>query len=193
MATRTEILQYVIDNYYGGSIDKASEVSGCAKGHLRLWLSGARVPQKQSIDYLIHCAVVPEFRVIVEYGEFDKHQRLQTQLKKLLGSHARMPGLYAFHDSMGKLLYVGKATGLLAEIAQRIKAPVHVEFPKGVKSKPTSRVEVVRYISAYDVGDLAWDDYPKHVESLILRISKPPLNKNIGHLERARPPLTAKA
>lgn len=193
MATRSEILQYIVDNYYDGSIDTVCERTGCAKAHLVLWMSGERTPQKQTIDYLIHCAVVPEFRVIVEYGVFDKRLKLQTQLKMLLGAHASNPGLYAFHDAMGKLLYIGKATTLLAEITQRIKAAVHVEFPKGVKSKPTSRVEVVQYISAYDVGDLAWDDYPKHVESLILRISKPPLNKNIGHLERARPPVPPKA
>ena len=192
MATRSEVLQYIVDNYYGGSIDRVCELTGCAKAHLKLWMSGERMPQKQTIDYLIHCAVVPEFRVIVEYGEFDKHLKLQTQLKKLLGGHAGKPGLYAFHDAMGKLLYIGKATTLLAEITQRIKAAVHVEFPKGVKTKPTSRVEVVRYISAYDVGDVTWNDYPKHVESLLLRISKPPLNKNIGYLGRARPPLQAK-
>ena len=193
MTTRSDILRYVLDNYYDGSVEKASEISGCQKAQLKLWLSGERLPQKQTIDYLIHCAVVPEFRVIVEYGEFDKNLALQTQLKKLLGGHDAKPGIYAFYDAMGRLLYLGKATNLRLEITQRIGAPVHVEFPKGVKTKPSSRIEVVRYISAYDVGDLAWDDYPKHDESLILRISKPPLNKNIGFLERARPALVKKA
>ena len=192
MTTRSDILRYIVDNYYGKSVDKASEISGLQKSQLNLWLSGAREPQKQTIDYLIHSAVVPEFRIIVEYGVFDKNLALQTQLKKLLGDHEAKPGIYAFYDAMGGLLYLGKATNLLREITQRITAPVHVDFPKGVKTKPSSRVEVVRYISAYDVGNLAWNDYPKHVESLILRISKPPLNKNIGFLARARPPLAKK-
>ena len=43
----------------------------------------------------------------------------------------------------------------------------------------------MKYISAYDVGSSNWIDYPKHVESLILRISKPILNKQIGFLEKA--------
>lgn len=46
-------------------------------------------------------------------------------------------------------------------------------------------IEVVRYISAYDVGTVDWDDFPKHVESLVLRISKPKLNTNIGTLRKA--------
>jgi hypothetical protein len=45
----------------------------------------------------------------------------------------------------------------------------------------------VKYISAYEVKIFDNFDYPKHVESLILRISKPRMNKQIGILDRAYP------
>ena len=49
------------------------------------------------------------------------------------------------------------------------------------------RYEVVKYISAYEIAGLNWTDYPKHTESLLLRISKPPLNVYIGSLHRLEP------
>ena len=184
MINRSEVLQSIIKNYYG-TLDKASASTGYSQARLSGWLSGKRNPQKQTIEYIIHCAVVPEFKVIAEYAQFDGKQALQTQFKAILGSHMGNPGLYAFYDALGGLLYIGKATKLMPEMISAIKRTVHIEFPKGVKVKPTSRIEVVRYVSAYDVGPVEWDDYPKHVESLLLRISKPRLNKNIGHLARA--------
>ena len=49
------------------------------------------------------------------------------------------------------------------------------------------RHQVVKYISAYDVKIFDNFDYPKHVESIILRISKPTMNKQIGTLETISP------
>lgn len=49
------------------------------------------------------------------------------------------------------------------------------------------RHQVVRYISAYDVKSSESCDYPNHVESLILRVSKPIMNKQIGTLDKAYP------
>ncbi len=43
----------------------------------------------------------------------------------------------------------------------------------------------VRYLSAYEVRKSEAGDNARHVESLILRISKPRLNKNIGTLKEA--------
>jgi hypothetical protein len=143
------------------------------------------VPRKQTIEYLIHCVFTPEFKVIVEFGEFHAEKKVATQLKALLKGHESSPGIYAFYDSMANLLYVGKALKLLPECQAAICRTVHIPFPKGVKSKPEARTQIVRYISAYNVGKSKWLDYPKHVESLLLRISKPPLNKNIGSLEKA--------
>jgi hypothetical protein len=103
----------------------------------------------------------------------------------LLSGHETHSGIYAFYDGMANLLYVGKAPSLLDECYQTIRRDVPVKFPAGIKKKPEKRYEVVKYLSAYDVGASNWVDYPKHVESLILRISKPILNKQIGFLEKA--------
>ena len=185
MIDRCEVLKYIVNNYFG-SAKRASEVSGYSQALITSWLAGTRSPQKPTIEYLIQCAFVPEFKVIAEYADFNSAAALQTQFKDILGEHTGHPGLYAFYDSLGGLLYIGKATKLMPEMISAIKRPVHVDFPKGIKAKPQSRVEVVRYVSAYDVGIVKWNDFPKHVESLILRLSKPKLNKNIGHLAKAR-------
>jgi hypothetical protein len=57
-------------------------------------------------------------------------------------------------------------------------------FPKGAR-QPKCRLDVVRYISVYYTQPSIFEDYAKHMESLILRISKPALNTNIGKLEKA--------
>ena len=182
MTTRNEILQYVIDEYYDRDIQKASDISGYSKARIANWLSGKSEPQKVTIQYFLQRIFVPEFQVIAEYAEFDSDKALQTQLKTMLGEHATAPGIYAFYDALGNLIYLGKATKLMGEIASAMKRNVEVKFPKGIKNKPQGRTQVVKYISAYDVGNYRWNDFPKHVESLMLRISKPLLNKNIGFL-----------
>lgn len=185
MITRREILEYVLSEYYDKSPKKASLASGYTMTQISSWLSGARSPQKATIRYLIQCALVPEFRVIAEYAEFDQHKSVQMQLKSILGDHGQECGIYAFYDALGNLIYLGKATILLDEVASAINRQIHIKFPKNIKKAPQKRAEIVKYISAYDVGVVEWSDYPKHVESLILRISKPLLNINIGSLEPA--------
>lgn len=186
MATRSDIVQYIVDEYFGSNVKKAAEISGYTQGQISDWISGKRNPQKITVEYLIQCAFIPEFKVIAEFAEFDNQKALATQLKAILGHHAQDPGIYAFYDSMGNLLYIGKATKLASEIYSAINRKVHIAFPKGVKNTPQTRTEIVAYISAYDVGAVKWSDFPKHVESLLLRISKPLLNKNIGYLAKAR-------
>jgi hypothetical protein len=73
----------------------------------------------------------------------------------------------------------------MAEISSAIKRSIHIAFPRGVRNIPQCRTEIVKYISAYDVGGARSSDFPRHVESLLLRISKPLLNKNIGSLSKA--------
>ena len=116
MTTRTEVLNYIVQKYYAGNIEKVSSVYGFTKTQINSWLSGKRKPQKSTVEYLIQCAFVPEFKVIAEFVEFDPDKAIQTQLKTMLGEHANDPGIYAFYDSMGNLIYLGKATKLIAEI-----------------------------------------------------------------------------
>ncbi len=185
MASRAEFFDFVVKEYYSSNKD-AAEKTGYSEKAIAQWKAGERTPQRSTIEYFINVALVPEFKVIQEFWRFDHTKALQTQLKKMLGEHKDDPGIYAFYDAMGNLLYLGKATKLMSEINAAICREIDVSFPKGIKNKPETRKEVVRYISAYDVGSSSFDDYPKHVESLLLRVSKPPLNKNIGFLDRAR-------
>jgi len=185
MTSRSDILAFVIKEYFRGEAKRAAFITGYSIARINAWSSGASTPQKATLQYFLQCAFVPEFRVIAEYARFDHTSPLQTQLKKILGEHTADPGIYAFYDSLGNLVYLGKATQLLAEMTSALNRPVTITFPKGVRQPPETRKEVVRFVSAYDVGAAEWGDYPKHVESLILRISKPLLNKNIGTLDKA--------
>lgn len=185
MATRSEIFDYIITEYFRNDLGRASQVSGYSKSKIKAWREGSQSPQKATIEYFLQRAFIPEFTVIAEYALFNHERQVQTQLKMILGGHVNDPGIYAFYDSLGNLIYLGKATKLLTEITSALNRPFHIILPKGIQNPPETRKEVVRFISAYDVGATDSVDYPKHVESLILRISKPLLNKNIGSLERA--------
>lgn len=186
MTKRSTILRFIIKEYFDGSLDKVLAATGYTKAQVAGWQSGQTEPQSGTIEYLLHRVFTPEFRVIAEYAKFDPEvRRIRAQLQKILEGHETRSGIYAFYDSMVNLVYLGKASNLLDECYQQIRAAVDVSFPKGAKKKPTKRYHVVRYVSAYDVGSSNIFDYPKHVESLILRISKPVLNKNIGDLEKA--------
>ena len=182
---RNEVFRYLFETYFFGSEQNLIEATGYTSTQIRAWQVGDVTPTKSTIEYILHCLFTPEFKVIAEYFEFESAEKILPQLRKMLGACADTPGLYAFYDSMGNLLYIGKATKLLREMYDAMRRNVHLNFPSGIKSAPEKRHEIVRYISAYDVGNSNWMDYPKHVESLILRISKPPLNKISGGLEPA--------
>lgn len=167
MNVRNTVIKYLIDTYYGGDVAKVADCTEYSTKQIEDWISGAKQPQKDTIEFLIHCAFTPEFKVVVEYGEFRQDQPVMTQLKILFKGHEERAGIYAFYDSMANLLYLGKATNILDECYSAINRDVDVYFPAGVKNRPEKRREIVRYISAYDVGNSNWLDYPKHVESLI--------------------------
>jgi hypothetical protein len=188
MEPRNLLLKYLVDEYFGGDLSVASDATGYSLNQLKDWVSGNKQPQKQTVEYFMHKLFVPEFKVIVEYGEFDHTKDVRPQLKTLFKNHYCRVGIYAFYDAFANLIYLGKATNLLEECYSAIRRDVPVKFPAGIQKTPEKRYEVVRYISAYDVGESNWLDYPKHVESLILRISKPVLNKQIGFLEKAFTP-----
>lgn len=185
MQERNVVVSYLINTYYGGVVENVAEITGYSVKQISDWMAGVRQPQKSVVEYIIHCAFTPEFKVIAEYAEFKQDKPVLTQLKEILIGHEERAGIYAFYDSMARLLYVGKATNILSECYSAIARGVDIYFPSGIKNKPEKRSDLVRYISAYDVGSSEFIDYPKHVESLLLRISKPPLNKVIGSLDRA--------
>ncbi|ERO60728.1 hypothetical protein [Pseudomonas piscis] len=185
MTDRSGVLRYIIERYYSGDLEDAGARTGYSVKQIQEWCSGHCQPQHITVEYFIHRAFTPEFQSVIEFAEFKPDQPVMKQLKVLFKGHEDRAGIYAFYDSMANLIYLGKATNLLKEAYSAIRRDVHIQFPAGIKKKPEKRYELVRYISAYDVGSSEWRDFPKHVESLILRISKPILNKNIGHIEQA--------
>lgn len=188
MGTRNEVVKYLVKKYFKDDIAKAAEVSRFSRQQLSDWLFEKKTPQEANVDWLMHVAIAPEFQVIFEYAPIETsgaEASVRQQLAHLLEGREQASGIYAFYDSMANLIYIGKSDGnLLGECYTQLNRSIRDGiFPKGAR-QPEKRLDVVRYVSAYDVQASQFKDYAKHVESLILRISKPRLNSNIGHIER---------
>lgn len=181
------ILEYVFESRFNSDIAKMADLTGYEPRQIQQWLAGEVSPQNQTLDFILTCGYVPEFRVVKEFFEIDSTEPIRPQLAEMYAGHEELSGVYSFYDASAKLLYVGKAKNLLKETYEAIRRSDDINFPAGIKNRSVKRYNLVRYISAYDVATHDWWDYPKHVESLILRISKPPLNKQIGTLEEAFP------
>jgi hypothetical protein len=189
MVSRNDIVEYLVEEFYDHEAAKAAKATGYTKQQLDWWLTKKHQPQKANVSRLIFFAVVPEFKVITEFALFRKPTKrvtLHRRLAIILAGHETASGLYAFYDSMANLIYLGKTDGnMLSEVYQQIKAKISAGIlPKAI-STDAKRQDVVRYISAYSVPTSDHADYAKHVEGLILRISKPRLNKNLGTLRSA--------
>ena len=177
---RSDILLYFLRTYFDDDRQRLSEATGYTKQQVENWAERKHQPNIGTVEWVAHCALAPEFKIIVEFGSFepsDKAKRRKQQLKDLLGAHEEERGIYAFYDSSANLIYIGKTDrSLIEEIYQALKQKINRNFS-------LRRWSIVRYISAYYVGGTSSFDYPKHVESLMLRISRPRLNNNIGQLE----------
>jgi hypothetical protein len=189
MENRNVVFCYLLKENFNDDIKGMAEISGISEKDLTSWRDGTKQPQKRTIEYLFNILYVPEFSIIKEFYQLDANEPIQTQLKMMFKGHEERSGIYAFYDSMANLLYVGKAKNLLEETYAAIGRDYHLEFPAGIQNSDIKRHEVVRFVSAYDVKMFENFDYPKHVESLILRISKPIMNKQIGLLSKAYPSL----
>ena len=187
MNERVVTLKYILSQFFKDDIDEIVDVTGYSKSVIDAWMKGKVVPNHTTISYVISCIFTPQFTVVEEFYEIDPNQTILTQLKKMYKGHEHRSGIYAFYDSMANLLYVGKAINLLEETYSALRRDSEIHFPAGIKNKTVQRHQVVRYISAYNVKSFDDFDYPKHVESLILRISKPRMNKQIGILDAAFP------
>jgi len=189
VVSRNDIVKYLVDEFYDGDAGRAAIATGHTKQQINWWLTKTHQPHKANVGRLIFFGVVPEFKVITEFALIKQptpkttlHKRLATILK----GHEKASGLYAFYDSMANLIYLGKTDGnMLGEVYQQIRAKISAGIlPKPVASD-ARRQDVVQYISAYSIPPSHHADYAKHIEGLILRISKPRLNKNLGALKSA--------
>jgi hypothetical protein len=189
MVTRNDIVKYLVDEFYGRDAANAAKATGHTKQQLDWWLTNKHQPHKINVSRLLFHSVVPEFKMITEFALITKPTKavsLHKRLATILAGHEKASGLYVFYDSMANLIYLGKTDGkMLSEVYQQIKTGI----PGGILPKAVSanakRLDVVRYISAYSIPTSDHADYAKHVEGLILRISKPRLNKNVGRLRAA--------
>ena len=176
---RSDILRYLLESYFKGDARRLADATGYTVQQVNNWLEDVHEPRASTIEWIIHCALAPEFNVIVEFAPFEpsnKSASRRQQIDTILASNRDKRGIYALYDSTASLIYIGKTdNNLLDEIDQSLKQPINRNF--NVK-----RWSIVRYIGAYHVGGTLSFDYPKHVESLMLGISRPRLNTNIGNL-----------
>jgi hypothetical protein len=187
----SQLVEYLVDNYFAGDRNSFAAGTGYYKSQVDAWISGKRKPQKATMRWLLSSTIAPEFRVAAEFKhvDLDSESDIAPALRGVLGDHQKHSGVYAFYDSMCSVVYIGKASnGFLSEMYQQLKAPLGISFPRAVKGAPTRRWQVVRYVSAYEIPSVDHLDYPRHVESLVLRLSKPVGNKILGALQRSSPP-----
>jgi len=189
MSDRNSVFRYLLNGYFHGDIEEISYKTGFKKSDLIAWRDDVKTPQQKSLVYLLNVSITPEFKVVFEFVEIDSNNPIFPQLKTIYQGHEHRSGIYAFYDGMANLVYIGKAKNLLGETYSALGRNHEIVLPAGIKNKDTKRYHVVRYVSAYEVKIVNGFDYPKHVESLLLRISKPIMNKQIGHLEPAYPEL----
>lgn len=189
MPDRNSVFRYILIEHFNDDVDEMSYQTGFSVNDLIAWRDGVKIPQRKTVEYLLNVVLTPEFKVVSEFFPLNPMLPILSQLKEMYKGHEQRSGIYAFYDGMANLVYLGKARNLLEETYSAIRREHELVFPAGIRNQDVIRHQVVRYISAYDVKVIRGFDYPKHVESLILRISKPVMNKQIGRLETAYPAL----
>jgi transcriptional regulator with XRE-family HTH domain len=190
-AFENELVQFLITEYFNGDSKRLAEHTGYSKQQIDIWISGNRKPRKATIRYLLSATLAPELKIVKEFFpvSFSSNKEIRSKLKDCLGEHEKSKGVYAFYDSLCNLFYVGKAaTCLFDEMYQQLRGPLGIKFPKALSKPPEYRWQATAFISAYEVPLVEHLDYPKHVESLVLRLSKPIGNKILGNLNVAERP-----
>lgn len=185
------LVDYLVREHFHGDSGEFARHTGYSKQQIEYWRAGSKKPQKSTLRWLLSATIAPEFRVAVEFEPIDivGRNEISKVLREALNGHEKNTGVYAFYDSMCNVLYVGKAsTGFGQEMYQQLRAPLGIGFPRAVTNAPSERWMAVKYISAYEIPKVDHLDYPKHVESLVLRLSKPVGNKVLGTLKRSAPP-----
>ncbi|WP_417777746.1 hypothetical protein [Stutzerimonas xanthomarina] len=182
------VIRFAVKHYFNNDPKKAAAATGWTTDRIKGWMTGRVRANAGTARYFMSRALIPEFRVVCEHSGFNGTEKVAPQIRAMLNGHHDHPGVYAFYDALCQLVYVGKAnSSLQTEIISALSRRVETPFPKTAK-RPASRREIVKYISAYDVGGQDHSDYPRHVEALLLRISKPLLNKQVGRLTSVMPP-----
>jgi len=69
MDLRNHVAKYLLDDYWDGDFTQAASATFYSVSQIQEWIDGTRCPQKATIEYLMHMALVPEFKLIVEFGK----------------------------------------------------------------------------------------------------------------------------
>ena len=185
------LVEYLIADYFDGDPKRFAAQVGYTEQQVKHWRQGTHKPQKATLRWMLSSTIAPELKVACEFAPVHilSKTKIAGALKAALDGHEMSAGVYAFYDSMCDVIYVGKASGSFGkEMYQQMRKPLGVSFPKAIKHAPTARWQATRFFSAYEVPAVAHLDYPKHVEALVLRLSKPVGNKILGTLGRSQPP-----
>ncbi len=186
-----EMVSFLINNYFDGDVGNFAKHTRYSKQQVMAWVSGRRKPRIATMRWLLSSTIAPEFRIAAEYVPvvFSNVSDIRSELRRALGDHSKHAGVYAFYDSMCNVLYIGKAsTEFLGEMYQQLRAKLGISFPKAISKAPEVRWQAVSFVSAYEIPYVEHLDYPRHVESLVLRLSKPTGNKVLGKLQQSIPP-----
>lgn len=187
----SSLIDYLINEYFDGNSAEFAKYTKYSKQQVDAWRKGDRKPHKSTIRWMLSATLAPEFKVVAEFVPFEitNESGIRSSLTETLSGHTKNAGIYAFYDSMCNVLYIGKASSsFLDEMYQQLRAPLSLKFPRAVTHAPVKRWQAVKYVSAYEIPYVDHLDYPKHVEALVLRLSKPIGNKVLGTLNRASPP-----
>ena len=129
---RSDIFQYFLEKYFEDDRGQLTDATGYSSQQISGWLDGQVQPQKGTLEYVIHCALAPEFKIISEYHPFDpnsKSAKRREQIKSMLGIHTDKRGIYSFYDATAALIYIGKTdTNLLSEICQALNQKTNNNF-----------------------------------------------------------------
>ena len=67
---RSEIFGYLIREYFNNDPDLVAKTTGYTSKQIKEWWDGIRQPQRQTLEYVMLCALAPEFKIIVEFALF---------------------------------------------------------------------------------------------------------------------------
>lgn len=126
---RSLVLRYLLDTYFDGDSKILADVTGYTMQQTNNWLQDVHQPRASTIEWIIHCALAPEFKIIAEFAPLepsDNSKNRRQQIEAILSSNQEKRGIYALYDSTANLVYIGKTdNNLLDEIDQSLKQRIN--------------------------------------------------------------------
>ncbi|WP_437891877.1 helix-turn-helix domain-containing protein, partial [Phytobacter sp. V91] len=93
-------IRFAVKNYFDGEISQAAEKTGYSQSQIKKWINNEIKPRTETTRYFMGVALIPEFKIVCEHHSFDCEGNISDQLKEMLNSHSKSPGIYVFYDSL---------------------------------------------------------------------------------------------